>query len=527
MKPPDEDCRQNVVGFMMAAGIPCQKTMSEPTDHQLLWEFADDGNENAFGRLVDRHLPLVFSAARRKLGDAALAQDVSQQVFTLLARKVRELGPEIILAGWLYRTACHLAARTQRTELRRVLREATAVAHMNEASTESVWRDIEPELDAAMESLGETDRDAVVLRYFQNKSLREVGAALGTSDDAAQKRLSRAIENLRNYFARQGRPVAAASLTAAIVAGAILPAPGTLAAGLSATALSAASLSNTFTTATATSSIITAMTSLVKPAIAAVAGLAATAGLIIQHQQLTAQRAQNVELQARVASLEAGPPPKPIGQLSESGVLAGAEKAELLRLRGEVVRLRLESARARPGPVQGAQASTETEIPASSAIEPEVLRYQIDLLKNVSLALRNLNSDAQQTPELQALKFTPGVPPPKEFLENLGPLASSLDQIELLVPDVKWALKAERTPESIVARSREATPTTDGHYIRAYSLGDGSVHSVRHNSPDEAYGWGQTIDGTPVHWADETQIGATIFVDPVLARRYGLQPAGK
>ncbi len=69
---------------MMAAGIHCQKTMSEPTDHQLLWEFADAGNEKAFGRLVDRHLPLVFSAARRKLGDAALAQDVSQQVLPCL-----------------------------------------------------------------------------------------------------------------------------------------------------------------------------------------------------------------------------------------------------------------------------------------------------------------------------------------------------------------------------------------------------------------------------------------------------------
>ncbi len=334
---------------------------------------------------------------------------------------------------------------------------------MNEASTESVWGDIEPELDAAMESLDETDRDAVVLGYFQNKSLREVGAALGTSDDAAQKRLSCAIEKLRNYFARQGRPVAAASLTAAIVAGAILPAPGTLAAALSATALSATSLSNTFTTATATSSFITAMTSLVKPAISAVAGLAATAGLIIQHQQLTTQRAQNVELQARVASLEAADPPTAMGRPSESGGLAVAEKAELIRLRGEVVRLRLESARARPVRDQGAHAFADTKKPASSAIEPEVLRYRIDLLKNVSIALRILNSDAEQTPELQALKFTPGAPPPKEFLENLGPLASSLDQIELLVPDVKWALKAERTPESIVARSREATPTTDGH----------------------------------------------------------------
>lgn len=528
----------------MAAGISCQKIMSEPTDHQLLREFADAGDESAFGRLVDRHLPLVFSAARRKLGDAALAQDVSQQVFTLLARKARELRPEIILAGWLYRTSCHLATRTQRTELRRVLREQTAVAHMNEASTESVWRDIEPELDAAMESLGETDRDAVVLRYFQNKSLREVGAALGTNDDAAQKRLSRAVEKLRNYFARRGRPIAATSLTAAIVVGAVLPAPGAMAATLSVAALSATAhaagissltaATNTFTTSTNATlhPFTTAMSSLVKPTIAAVAGLAAAAGLIVQHQQLTAERAQTAELQARVASFEATPRPAAIEQGPDSNGLAEVEKAELMRLRGEVARLRNESARSRSGQSQGARAATATAIPAeitptSGATEPEVLQQRFNLLKNVGLALRILNVDAELRPELKELKFTPGTPLPKQFLETLGPAAASLDQIDILVPDMKWMLKAEMTPESIVARSREATPTTDGHYIRAYSLGDGSVQSVRHNSPDEAYGWGQNLDGTPVQWADENQKPATIIIDPVIARRYGLLPAGK
>src|SRR5262245_38599210 len=173
--------------------------MRRMTDYELLRSYASDGSQSAFTQIVERHLPLVWSAACRQMGDAHLAQDVAQQVFTVLAQKAATLSSHIILSGWLYRVTCHVAARTQRGEWRRRQRDQFARTAMNNASSDSTGQEIESVLDEAMGSLGQLDRDAVILRYFENKSLQEVGAALGSSEDAAQKRLVRAVEKLRTY----------------------------------------------------------------------------------------------------------------------------------------------------------------------------------------------------------------------------------------------------------------------------------------------------------------------------------------
>lgn len=502
--------------------------MTRNTDTELLQEFAERGDQRAFAALVERHLPLVYSAARRKVGDAGLAQDVAQQVFTLLARKADELRPGIILSGWLYRTACHLAGHAVRAEMRRVAREQVAAAQMIDETPDSLWRDIEGELDEAMETLGEDDRDAVLLRYFENKSLREVGAAMGTSDDAAQKRLSRAVEKLRAYFHGRGRPVGAAALTAAIAAGAVLPAPTAAAAAISSVALgSATAVSAAFLSTTTTTSTLI-MSSLLKPAILGVAGVAAAAGLVIQQHQLSVERDRVATLAAQVAALDAASPPN-AGGVRETSLVSQAEKAELLRLRAEVGRLRGEMARARAtgrhdGRAIDVPAAEETAVntgkSASAPIDPMAVQERVEALKVIGLGLRVLNTDAETDPELRKLKFTPGQPLPAKLLEIMGPKAASLDQVELLVPDVDWMLKAERMPESIIARSREVTPTGDGRFVRVYALGDGSVQSVRHATAEEAYGWGQRADGQPVDWG---QLEGGAGLDPVLAERYGLK----
>src|SRR5882724_10878904 len=195
------------------------------TDLQLLARYTRGHAEDAFAEIVRRHLDLVHSAALRQVRSPQLAEEVAQSVFTDLARNARRLAPDTILAAWLYQVTRRTAIDVVRREARRQLREqiATELNAMN--ATTADWTHIEPLLDDAMQALDETDRAAVLLRYFENKSLREVGATLGTSDDTAQKRVSRAVERLREFFAKRGVTAGASGLVVAISANAVQAAP--------------------------------------------------------------------------------------------------------------------------------------------------------------------------------------------------------------------------------------------------------------------------------------------------------------
>lgn len=191
-------------------------------DTQLLREFVDRRSESAFAALVERHLGLVQGTARRVTGSAAVAEEVAQGVFLLLARKAPELGPEVVLSGWLHRAARFVAARALQSELRRRRREELAVsmqAHDSSPSpTDPAWAAALPELDAALGQLAAADRDALLLRYLEQRPLREVGTALGLSEEAAKKRVSRALERLRRVFLRRGRDLSVAALAAGLAA---------------------------------------------------------------------------------------------------------------------------------------------------------------------------------------------------------------------------------------------------------------------------------------------------------------------
>ena len=188
------------------------------TDQQLLREYAEDGSEAAFAELVRRHIDLVYSAATRMVCDSHLARDVTQRVFVALARQARQLGGRAVLAGWLHRTARNIAAETVRTEVRRRAREQEAAA-MNDllaAEPDALWENMAPHLDSALDELPEPDREAVLLRYFQRRSAREMAQTLGVSEEAAQRRVSRAVERLRVLFAKRGISVGAGGLAVAI-----------------------------------------------------------------------------------------------------------------------------------------------------------------------------------------------------------------------------------------------------------------------------------------------------------------------
>src|SRR5713101_1567223 len=155
--------------------------MKSLTDQQLLRGYTRRRSEAAFAELVRRHVDFVYSAALRMVRDAHLAEDVTQGVFVALAQNARQLTNRPVLSGWLHRTTQNLAAKTVRADVRRRTREQEAVA-MNEllsAEPDAVWEHIAPHLDSALGELSEADRDALLLRYFQRQSAREMAQTLG------------------------------------------------------------------------------------------------------------------------------------------------------------------------------------------------------------------------------------------------------------------------------------------------------------------------------------------------------------
>jgi RNA polymerase sigma factor (sigma-70 family) len=327
--------------------------MQPPSDAQLLRDYAERGAEAAFAEIVARHTDLVYSAALRQVYSPDLARDVTQSVFSDLTRKARtlsaNLSPEASLVGWLYRGTRFAARDLYRNETRRTQRERQAMEQFLSApETAPDWEQLRPVLDDAMSELDDTEREAVLLRYFKNHDFRTVGATLGISDDAAQKRVSRAVERLREFFARRGVTVGASGLVVVISANAVQAAPVGLALTISTAAMTGTTLATTAAITTIkTIAMTTTQKTLVTVAIAVLAGAA-----IYEARQAAQLRAQVQTLQQQQA-----PVAGQVGQLRrERAELANrlsaladqlekgkANFSELLGLRGEAARLRSDS----------------------------------------------------------------------------------------------------------------------------------------------------------------------------------------
>lgn len=196
-------------------------------DMKLVSEFAAGRSEPAFTALVERHVGLVHSAALRQTGDPHLAEEITQAVFIILARKAATLGRDTILPAWLYRTTRYTAANALKIQHRRRVREQEACMQstMQSEDTANAWQQLAPLLDDTMSELSESDRASLVLRYFENRPWREVAMLMQVTEDAAQKRVTRALDKLRFLFAKRGVTITVAAIAAALSANSVKAAP--------------------------------------------------------------------------------------------------------------------------------------------------------------------------------------------------------------------------------------------------------------------------------------------------------------
>ena len=302
---------------------------------QLLAEYARNGSDAAFRELVTRFVDLVFSTALRLVeGDTHRAEDVAQTVFLDLARKARTLPEDVSLGGWLHRDTCLVAGHTMRGERRRQSRERQAV-EMNALQniSEADFSQVAPVLDKAINELSDTDRTAILLRFFEQRDFRSVGEALGSSEDAARMRVARALEKLEDFLRRRGVTTTAASLGVVLTANAVHAAP----LGLATSIATAAALSGTTLAAAATAHTIKtiAMTTLQKIIIGATLAAAVGTG-IYEARQNSKLRDENATLRQQTAQLttEGQSNSNRPAAVAAAKSLPDEQFNELLRLRG-------------------------------------------------------------------------------------------------------------------------------------------------------------------------------------------------
>jgi RNA polymerase sigma factor (sigma-70 family) len=275
--------------------------MTGPTDAELLKRYLEEGAEDAFGALVERHVALVYGVALRRLREPAAAQEVTQTVFITLARRAVWLTGHQSLGGWLYRTTLNLAQHHTRSVQRRRRREEIARQMgtcMN--NDESLLQTIAPVLDEAMLELRAADREALLLRYFGNKSLREVGSALGVGEDAAQKRVAKAEQALAERFRKRGFRIAG---TAALALALEQASAHALPTGLALTTTKAALTAGAASSLGALTSPFLKIMSITKIQTAALCLTIAALPLGYQWHALAQARSLNAQTSARIQQL--------------------------------------------------------------------------------------------------------------------------------------------------------------------------------------------------------------------------------
>ncbi len=450
--------------------------MQTHDDAELLRQFAQEESQEAFEALLKRHIGLVYSAALRQTnGNPQLAQDVAQIVFADLARKAYRFSPSIVLPGWLYAATRFASAKALRAEHRRQAREREAIA-MNDSTPETnpEWMELSPLLDAAMAELPESDRDAILLRFFEQHDYRAIGQALGVSQDAAQKRVSRALEALHRILTRRGLASSGTGLATLITAHAVHSAPALVTAAVSTGSLAAAS---TGATGLGTRLLEFLGSGKAKATLAVTVAGVVIAPLIVEHRSLANLQTENARLRARLSELaELNRLRAENARLSavqvDTNELARLrhQRLELLRLRNEASALRRELA----------EAAVKTDATPQS--------WRVGEVKSVT----DLCDAGLQTPEAAFETYWWAV-----VNDNMGRFAQCIGQpIPVQMAATNAANRRQYLQTGSVSEFRlRSVSTTEPDVARVeYSLRLLVLPSAGEVSPDEAQrGWHESI----------------------------------
>jgi RNA polymerase sigma factor (sigma-70 family) len=386
-------------------------------DAELIRQYAATGSEEAFTELVRRHLPLVYSAALRQVrGDESLAKDVSQTVFIDLAKKAGSLTGRDLLAGWLYTSTRLAASNLLRANHRRTIREQRAIAmdeRVEHTEPEETKTELKLVLDEAMSKLDSAERNAVLLRFFQGKDLKEVGMALGVSEDAARMRVNRSLGKLHTLLTKRGLTLSAAALGTALASETISAVPAGLVATVSETALASAAAA---TASTLTIAKVLTMTKLQIGIAGAIVVVGVATPLALQQKSNANLREQNQALQKRITELEtatAASRQVADSQLRRGDTPQAAEdrSAELLRLRAEVAQLR------------------------HTARELEILKAAHSQLTNSPVVRKALDAEVRFAKLKQLMRDRPNLVIPEFYLLGEGDLRGAAKANDLETED--------------------------------------------------------------------------------------------
>jgi RNA polymerase sigma factor (sigma-70 family) len=463
--------------------------MADTNDIALLREYLDRNSETAFAELVHQHVNLIYSVALRYTGNSHDAQDVTQVVFVILAKKAMSLRQRTNLTGWLYETTRFTSSQLLRTRARQQAREQEAYMQstLNDSETEGIWRQLAPLLEEAMTRLNEKERALLVLRYFENKSGAETAALMGVNEWAARKRIDRAVEKLRKFFTKRGVVVPAAVLTTAISANSVQAAPIALAKTATALALAKGATASTSTLTLIKGALkIMVWTKAKTAVVTAVVAASVVVPLLVQHQARARLRDGDETLRRQAAQLAAQKTENDrLSNLAANSSLSKEQLNDLQKLRTEVGPLRQQADEV----AQLQQENRQLKAKTGQDKPKTPLQLKEEAVAKMSYG-KNWIIGFYQYAEKHNGQFPTNFEDAAAFVPDNAKNQSNVttDQFEIVFQGSPSSLK--KPQDIIVLREKEAQNAGEsshppGQWMKTYTFADG--HSAIHLEPSNNF----------------------------------------